>query len=170
MLTLSLSVRNGNAASGVAGGGQSSETTQTPSGSNKSALAGWKWVCMMPRQIQKQVGMEMTFVIEMVTDSYMFSNDGTFMYLPYNERFSYYKGTYTVSNGNLYLDKIARRNTETEEVLKNLTVSEKIEIEYEILTDKDGEYLHIGSLAAFRDETTVDISRADIYRKGESIE
>ena len=145
-------------------------TSTPPSGNNKSTLAGWKWVCMMPRQIQKQVRMEMTFVVEMVTDSYMFFNDGAFMYFPYNERFAYYKGTYTVSNAKLYLDSITRRNRETEEVLTNLTVSGKIEIEYEILTDKDGEYLHIGSLAAFRDVPTVDISQANIYRKGESIE
>ena len=105
----------------------------------------------------------MQFVTEMVDDSYIFSDDGTFVYFPYSERFAYYNGTYSASNGRLYLANVARRNIETDEKLTNKTVSENIVLEYAILRDDGGEYLSIGSLEKHRTQSSIDISQADKY-------
>ncbi|MCL1941747.1 MAG: hypothetical protein FWG09_07375 [Synergistaceae bacterium] len=143
---------------------------QAAGGDIDPALAGWKWFCVMPRHIQKQVRLEMTFVIEMLTDSYMFFGDGTFLYFPYSERFAYYEGTYSASNGKLYLKNANRRHTETDEILTNFTVQREIVMEYEIAADEQGEYLRVGSLQSFRNSAAVDISRADKYKKAEPVD
>jgi len=155
-------------------GSATPETTPetTPGVSIDVALAGWKWFCMMPRIIQKQVGTEMTFVTEVVTDSYMFFSDGTFFYFPYSERFIYYEGTYSASDGKLHLISTNRRNRETDEIvnLSYLTIEPEIKMEYEITSDAQGTYLHIGSFQMYRATATVELSDADIYMQAESVD
>ena len=138
-------------------------------GSNNSPLAGWTWRCNMPRQVYRLIGGEFSFTFEVVEDFYMFKRDGTFLYFPYDERFTYYDGTYSVSNGKLTFKNVNRRDTETDEIETNVDVQNIIEMEYKIDKDEKGEFLNVGSLQYFRNSSTVDISRANDYRKAESI-
>ena len=154
---------------GCGNGGSDDDDENGGSSSSNSALAGWTWRCNTSRQVLRLIGGSYSYTFEVVEDYYMFLSGGKFLYFPYDERFAYYEGTYSTSEGKMYFKNVNRRNTETEEILTNFDVQKVIEMEYKIAKDEQGEYLHTGSLQYFRNTQTVDISRADKYRKAEAI-
>ena len=136
------------------------------SGSKNSALAGWRWTCTMERLVFRLIGGSYTYVYETVMDSYLFYNDGTFLYLPYDDRLVYYDGTYSTSNGKIVFKDVNRRALEDDAITTVYGSKQNLEMQYEITKDAQGEYLRTGNLQHFKTEN---ISRTDVYRKGDSI-
>jgi hypothetical protein len=137
-------------------------TTQPPSGDN--TLIG-TWSCYMLRMVSRYSGGSYTNVYEYFYDHYVFYDNGTFSYNLYRTPEFNYEGTYSISYGKLYLKNIVTRHIETNVILEETADTEKPdkEMEYEILTDEEGEYLHIGCLFDYRFVTTAGLSKADKY-------
>ena len=135
-------------------------------GGKKSELAGRVWSCTMARLVYRIVGGSYTYTYETVMDSYRFYDDGTFIYLPYDDRLVYYDGKYSTSNGKIHFKNVNRRSLESHEATTVYGADKDIEMNYEIGKDANGEYLLTGNLQHF---TTEHIASKDKYMKGEAI-
>ena len=97
-------------------------------------------------------------------DFYTFSKDGTFSYQPYSQAYTVYEGKYSISNGKLYLKNLVYRDKDTNEV-EEMTNPNKV-MEFKIVKDSGGEHLQIGCLQDYRNAATVDMAKADKYKRG----
>ena len=135
-------------------------------GNKKSELAGWTWDCHALRMVMVLSGGSYTYTYAYCDDHYMFYDNGTFIYLPYNDRLVYYKGTYSTSNGKIYFKNVNRLALEDDAITTAYGENKNIEMKYEIGKDEQGEYLLTGNLQHF---TTENSSSAEKYRKGDAI-